>query len=76
METYFSTILIKFIIYYKVSEMYSRMIIITNLPNMKKFPGKVSSEILLYVKSNTSSIGNEPNPRGKVSRRFILQNKK
>lgn len=39
---------------------------------MKKFPGSDFSKRLLYVRSNTSSAGNAPNPRGNELKRFIL----
>lgn len=42
---------------------------------MKKFPGKLDSLKLLYVKSNTSRTANAPKPRGNESKRFILQKK-
>lgn len=38
---------------------------------MKKFPGKLFSFRLLYVKSKTSSTGKAPKPLGKLYNRFI-----
>lgn len=40
---------------------------------MKKFPGKLVSLKLLYVKSNTSRTAKAPKPRGNESKRFILE---
>ena len=45
------------------------------LPIMKKFPGRLDSFKLLYVKSNTSNKGKAPNPRGSVVSLFILYKK-
>lgn len=41
------------------------------LPIMKKLPGNVFSFKLLYDKSNTSSTGNAPKPRGNELKRLI-----
>lgn len=42
---------------------------------MKKFPGKLLSFRLLYVKSKTSNTGKAPKPRGRELSLFILQKK-
>lgn len=39
---------------------------------MKKFPGRLDSFRLLYVKSRTSRTAKAPKPRGNESKRFIL----
>lgn len=46
----------------------------TYLPSIKKFPGKLDSLKLLYVKSKTSSTAKAPKPLGNESKRFILNN--